>query len=111
MSTHHDAHPDPTVGRLPRIVTPQGDLDADTLGPLRHEMAEAASAGRAVVLDASGITFADSSFLNLLLSTHQHGDLRIAALPPQLERLLRIVGVDQVLKVYETAEEALRGAA
>jgi anti-anti-sigma factor len=107
MSTHHDAHRDPSVGDPPRIVTPHGDLDADTLGPLRRELTEAASNGRVVVLDASGITFADSSFLNLLLSTHQHGDLRIAALPPQLERLLRIVGVDQVLKVYTTPEEAL----
>lgn len=111
MSTHHDAHRNPIVGDLPRIVTPHGDLDADTLGPLRHELTEAADAGRVMVLDASGITFADSSFLNLLLTIHQHGDLRIAAVPPQLERLLRIVGVDQVLKMYATAEEALRATA
>src|SRR5882762_8655893 len=107
MSTHHDAHGEQAAGSRPRIVAPRGDLDADTLGPLRQELAEAASAGSVMELDASGIDFADSSFLNLLLSTHQHGDLRIAAVPPQLERLLRIVGVDQVLKVYGTAQEAL----
>lgn len=110
MSTHHDAHGElPAAGRL-RIVAPQGDLDADTLGPLRQELTAAASAGSVMVLDASGIGFADSSFLNLLLSTHQHGDLRLAAVPPQLGRLLRIVGVDQVLKVYGTPEEALSAA-
>ncbi|MEU6854501.1 STAS domain-containing protein [Actinacidiphila alni] len=109
MSTQHDAPGDPLAGELPRIVAPHGDLDTDTLGPLRHTLTEAADAGQVVVLDARGITFADSSFLNLLLSTHQRTDLRVAAVPPQLARLLRIVGVDQVLKVYTTAEEALTG--
>ncbi|MFF0647338.1 hypothetical protein ACFYVV_27475 [Streptomyces tendae] len=43
-----------------------------------------------MVLDASGITFADSSLLNPLIPTHWTVDLRVAAPTRQLCRLLEI---------------------
>lgn len=49
-----------------------------------------------LVLDASQVTFADSSALNRLLLIHQATTLRIAAPAPQLLRLLQITGADQV---------------
>ncbi|MGW8063982.1 STAS domain-containing protein [Streptomyces ziwulingensis] len=84
-------------------------------GFLRHVL-DHVSGGRAghgrqghakVVLDASGITFADSVLLNLLILTHQAADLRVAAPTRQLRRLLRLTAVDSVLKVRATVEEAV----
>jgi anti-anti-sigma factor len=88
------------------VVVPQGELDVDNLLPLTLQLERAAQTAPAVVLDASGITFGDSSFLRVLLAVRKQTDLRIAAPRPVLERLIRIVGMDQVLAIYPTVEEA-----
>ncbi|MER5296373.1 STAS domain-containing protein, partial [Streptomyces pharetrae] len=59
-----------------------------------------------VVLDASGITFADSTLLNLLILTHQAGTLRVAAPSQQLQRLCEITAVDTVLEIRQTVDDA-----
>ncbi|BET46046.1 hypothetical protein RGQ21_10280 [Kitasatospora aureofaciens] len=59
-----------------------------------------------MVLDASGFTFADSRLLNPLIPTHRTVDLRVAAPTRQLCRLLAITGVDALLTVRSTVEEA-----
>ncbi|MGV9590554.1 STAS domain-containing protein [Streptomyces tendae] len=69
-------------------------------------MDRAAAEHSKVVLDASGITFADSSRLNPLIPTHRTVDLRVAAPTRQLCRLLAITGVDALLTVRSTVEEA-----
>ncbi|MFE1585046.1 anti-sigma factor antagonist [Streptomyces sp. NPDC058737] len=57
-------------------------------------------------VDASGIAFADSTLLNLLILTRQATDFRVAAPTRQVQRLLQVTGVDTVLKVRATVEEA-----
>ncbi|MCX5278216.1 STAS domain-containing protein [Streptomyces virginiae] len=52
----------------------------------------------------SGITFADSSFLTLLLQAHALTELRIAAPPHQLQRLLAMTGADTVLHLHPTVQ-------
>jgi anti-anti-sigma factor len=107
MPSHGDSpHSDPTTGSA-RVVTAGGDLDIENLGPLRQAL-ETAAEGPLVVLDASGITFADSTFLSILLSVRQLTDLRIAGAPPQLLRLLEITGADRILPLYGTVTEAAR---
>ncbi|CAO0837958.1 hypothetical protein GCM10010298_76460 [Streptomyces microflavus] len=59
-----------------------------------------------VVLDASGITFADSSFLRMILGVHQRTDLRIVAPSSRVARLFDIAGVDTYLRVYPTLDAA-----
>ncbi|MER7856453.1 STAS domain-containing protein [Streptomyces bacillaris] len=59
-----------------------------------------------VILDASGISFADFMFLRLLLTTHHRTDLRIAAPSETIERLLAVVGADAFLRVYATVDQA-----
>jgi anti-anti-sigma factor len=91
------------------VVVASGPYDANTLGPLADALEAAVPEHRRVVLDASGITFADSTVLNLLLGIHRATTLRVAAPPPQLLRILQITGADSVLDVRETVEDAVSG--
>ncbi|MET9700778.1 STAS domain-containing protein [Streptomyces sp. NPDC006529] len=89
------------------VVTGRGDMDMDTLGPLAEALQTAARTHDVVVLDASQISFGDSSFLNLLLNTHKITTLRVAAPQKQLLSLLEITGADGVLTMASTVEAAL----
>ncbi|MER6218148.1 MULTISPECIES: STAS domain-containing protein [unclassified Streptomyces] len=91
------------------VVTARGELDQDTLGPLEQALTTAADRYRVVVLDAGGITFGDSSFLNLLLRVHRTTALRIAAPGQQLRRLFALTGADTILSLHPGVEEALGG--
>ncbi|MER5728335.1 STAS domain-containing protein [Streptomyces sp. NPDC002138] len=90
------------------VVTGSGEYDLDTLDAISGELSAAAAAHRMVVLDASAITFADSSFLNLLIRTHHATRLRIAAPQGQLARLFEMTGADRVLDLRPSVEDALR---
>ncbi|MFH8973399.1 STAS domain-containing protein [Streptomyces sp. NPDC017890] len=88
------------------VVVARGSYDMHSITPLADALDTAATEHRKVVLDASGITFADSTLLNLLILTHRTTDLRVAAPTQQLRRILELTGVDTVLKVGATVEEA-----
>ncbi|MGW6861402.1 STAS domain-containing protein [Streptomyces xanthophaeus] len=104
---------EPTVTVLPdrdgqRIVQCAGELDADTLAPLRAACATAHERGiERLVLDVRRVAFADSSFFNLLLALRQEHDVRLLGpLPHQLARLLEITGAHCLFDVQdETAAE------
>ncbi|MEV5761530.1 STAS domain-containing protein [Streptomyces tendae] len=89
-----------------QVVGARGSFDLSSIAPLTEALDRAAAEHSKVVLDASGITFADSSLLNLLILTHRTVDLRVAAPTRQLCRLLEITGVDGLLTVRPTVEEA-----
>ncbi|MFF6999029.1 STAS domain-containing protein [Streptomyces sp. NPDC008313] len=91
------------------IIGARGSYDACTVPPLADALRTAAKEHQRVVLDASGIAFADSALLNLLILTHQATDFRVAAPTRQLRRLLQLTGVHTVLKTGATVEEAARG--
>ncbi|MFJ8888945.1 STAS domain-containing protein [Streptomyces sp. NPDC102402] len=91
----------------PPVLAPAGELDIDSIGPLTAEIETALAQHDSIVLDASSITFGDSMFLRLVLSTHGQGNLRIAAPSPTVTRLFRVVGADTVLQIYPTLEDAL----
>ncbi|QTA36738.1 STAS domain-containing protein [Streptomyces sp. CA-256286] len=103
MTTHQ---PQPAApGPLP-VIAPHGDFDEDTLPPLEAQVREAVHTHGGLILDAANITFGDSTFLRLLMTTHQEADLRIAAPSPAVTRLISIVGADQVLNIHPTLEAA-----
>jgi anti-anti-sigma factor len=90
-----------------RVVVVHGDQDADTVAPLAAALTAAVADGTRVIVEASKLGFADSSFLNVLLSCHRHGDLRLVAPTPALRRLLDITGAGAVVRVLPTVEAAL----
>ncbi|MFC7921076.1 STAS domain-containing protein [Streptomyces cinereoruber] len=89
-----------------RVVVASGDYDMQTIAPLAAALRAAAEEYPSVVLDVSGVTFADSVFLNLLILTHRTTDLRLAGPRTPVRRILELTGADTVLKVRETVEEA-----
>ncbi|WP_037850969.1 STAS domain-containing protein [Streptomyces sp. NRRL S-340] len=89
------------------VVVARGAYDMQSITPLANALGAAAARRQKVVLDASGITFADSSMLNLLVRTHQATTLRVASPARQLRRLLEITGTDTVLEVRATIEDAV----
>ncbi|MFD7919460.1 STAS domain-containing protein [Streptomyces sp. NPDC059740] len=88
------------------VVVAEGEYDMHSVTPLADVLTSAAVEKTKVVLDTSGVTFADSSFLNLVILVHQTTTLRLAAPGPQVRRLLSVAGVDTVLHVRETVEDA-----
>lgn len=81
------------------VIAVRGEIDMSTVRPLSDALAAAARSHGRVILDASGISFGDSSLLNLLLRIHQATDLRIVAPGHQLRSLFAITGADTVLDV------------
>lgn len=88
------------------VVSARGAYDMNSVEALADALRAAAGKSPKLVLDASGITFADSTLLSLLILTHQATDFRVAAPTRQVLRLLRLTGVDALLKVRATVEEA-----
>ncbi|MFF0195624.1 STAS domain-containing protein [Streptomyces anulatus] len=105
---------DASYGSAPRqyeyrgawVIAASGEYDLASIAPLQEALKAAARKYPKVVLDASAVTFADSAFLNLLILAHQTGSLRIVAPSRQVQRLFGISGVDSVLEIRQTIEEA-----
>ncbi|MGW9493624.1 STAS domain-containing protein [Streptomyces prasinus] len=88
------------------VVVARGDYDMNSMASLADALQTAAQKHARVVLDVSGVTFADSTFLNLLMRTHPMTSLRVAAPTSQLKRVLEITGADTVLDIRDGVEDA-----
>ncbi|MET7988758.1 MULTISPECIES: STAS domain-containing protein [unclassified Streptomyces] len=97
-----------------RVLALAGELDADTLGTLRKALrVEDDDPSPLTVLDLSGVTFMDSSAINVLVAANRDaaaadGWLRMAALTEPVRRVVDIVGLDTVIDCYPTLAEALK---
>ncbi|CAL9317948.1 STAS domain-containing protein [Streptomyces sp. SudanB25_2051] len=89
------------------VIAARGDCDLHTITPLAAALKAASEEHSTVVLDASGITFADSAFLNLLILIHRTAALRLVAPSPRVRRLFEITGADTLLEIRDTVEEAV----
>ncbi|WP_435269908.1 STAS domain-containing protein [Streptomyces sp. 1222.5] len=88
------------------VIVAYGEYDAGCVASLAEALEVASGKYSKVVVDASRLTFADSTFLNLLLRVNPTTKLRVAEPAPQLRRLLRLTGADSVLDVRDSVEEA-----
>ncbi|MGV9557350.1 STAS domain-containing protein [Streptomyces sp. NPDC003522] len=97
-----------------RVVTVRGEIDHD----VKHVLDEAlsprygAAAPSRIVVDLSGVTFMDSSGINVLVVAHRAvrataGWLRIAGARASVLHVLHIVGIDEVIPCHATVEQAL----
>ncbi|WP_405008271.1 STAS domain-containing protein [Kitasatospora purpeofusca] len=92
-----------------------GDLDIETLAPAAEALdALVAQGPGAVVIDLGGVGFCDSSGLNVLLKTRiaaEHGglELRLAAVPPTVMRVLDLTGARAVFSIHDSVAGALAG--
>ncbi|MEV6726369.1 STAS domain-containing protein [Streptomyces xanthochromogenes] len=105
------------VGRC-LVARVSNDLDYLTAPALRPQFKELfAQTGRSVVLDLSDVGFCDSVGLELLLEAWRQADrsgstLVLACVPPTLQQILHVTGVDHLLRAYDSvtaAETASQG--
>ncbi|MDK1472221.1 STAS domain-containing protein [Streptomyces sp. 549] len=90
------------------VVVVEGELDLDTVEVLRAAFDDPERQGSVcTVADVSGVTFADSTALNVLLQVHADRDLRLASPSEGVRRLLRVSGADAVLRTYASVPEAV----
>ncbi|MEV7083649.1 STAS domain-containing protein [Streptomyces sp. NPDC093516] len=97
-----------------RVVSVAGEIDHLTGEVLREALAPSGTADVRVVVDMRQVSFMDSAGINVFLTAHRSltragGWLRLAAVGPTVIRTLQIVGLDTVLGIYETREQALAG--
>jgi anti-anti-sigma factor len=106
-----------TTGEIERddcvVLKLDGELDLDTAPVLYNCLEEMLGRGAwRIVIDASTLTFCDSTGLSALLTAHQAcasagGFLRLAAPDELLTRLLAVVGLQATIPVYPTIDTAL----
>ena len=92
----------------------EGRIDHDGATQLDAALREKLGAEKPqIVVDMSQVPYINSAALRVLADITSQcrargGDLKLAALSPQVRRVLQIVGFDQFTAVYETVAEAVR---
>ncbi|MFJ4787319.1 STAS domain-containing protein [Streptomyces sp. NPDC088794] len=118
MTDEHPMHPGHlTVSQSivdgVRVVALRGELDQathDCVGEALNPPADGASPR--TVADLSGLTFMDSSGINLLITAHRaaveaQGWLRVAGTQPPVLRVMQLVGIDTLIPCRSTVRQAL----
>ncbi|SED60813.1 Anti-anti-sigma regulatory factor (antagonist of anti-sigma factor) [Streptomyces sp. Ag109_O5-10] len=89
------------------MVAVHGAFGYDSAPLLAAALQDAAITHKPVVVDAAGMTFADSTLLNVLLKYHRGHQLRMAGPAYQFRRVLELTGADQVLDIRHPVEDAV----
>jgi anti-sigma B factor antagonist len=95
------------------VVQLSGSIDALTAPAITEHLGALISSGQIrLVVDLSGVDFTSSAGLRLLLNTVKDaraggGDLRLAAVQPDVMKLLKISGFTNILKLFENVDEAV----
>ncbi|WP_258311441.1 STAS domain-containing protein [Streptomyces sp. NWU49] len=95
-----------------RVLTVAGDIDHDTGDTLRQALDVSGLPRPRIVVDMRQVTFMDSTGLNVLIGTYKTvtaagGWLRLAAPTENVQRLLRLVGIDTIIDCHPTLHHAL----
>ncbi|MFL6124998.1 anti-sigma factor antagonist [Actinophytocola sp.] len=123
MSQHPETHPDPAVlditdrvveGTL--VVTVAGEIDLDTVPVLHAAVTDAIrrTAGEECIVDLTAVTFLGSAGLAALVDAANLAEARREPLRIVVDsnrpviRPIVVTGLDDVLALYHTVEEALR---
>lgn len=90
-----------------------GRIDSDGATLLDDRMRQAIRDGKSkIVMDMTLVQYINSAALRTLADVVSQnrasgGDLRLAALPPKVRRVLQIIGFDHILSIFETVDEAV----
>ncbi|MER6345063.1 STAS domain-containing protein [Streptomyces sp. NPDC001595] len=95
-----------------RVLTLAGEIDHHTGDQLRPALDVTGTAQPRIVIDMRRVTFMDSSGINILIAAYQAvteagGWLRLAAPTDSVLRVLRLVGVDDLITCHPTLRAAL----
>jgi anti-anti-sigma factor len=93
------------------VITLPAEIDAINAEEVRQALVAAASRDAAVlVIDMSQTTFCDSAGVNAIITASSQATAaatRLRLVAPRLLRIFTIIGVDQLIPLYQTLEAAL----
>jgi len=95
------------------VVAPVGELDLASAPRVRSEVLNILADGaRCIVIDLGGVDFLDSLGAGLLIAIRKRvqglgGELRLCRPEPHVVRVLALAGIDRVVAVFPTVEEAV----
>jgi len=93
------------------LIVARGELDVQSVPELRARLAEAIDAGKtSIVVDLAEVSFIDSLSLSALVGARRRlddlGRLAIVAVHEYVLLILQATGLEQVLDVFATRDEA-----
>ncbi len=94
------------------VVSPRGELDADSAGDFQNQVDELLKAGwRYFVVDLHKVSFVDSSGLSVLVRLYKRvrigeGDVHLVQGPSNVMKILELTRLNRVFDIFPTAEEA-----
>lgn len=94
------------------LVRVQGDIDVVSRARFEEALFDVVDTGGPLVVDMRQVTFCDSTGLNAIVAANRRAQERgaqvsLAALPPRVQRVFHITGLDKLIPIYETLREAL----
>jgi anti-sigma B factor antagonist len=104
---------DEEISPTTHLVSVRGEIDLFTAPEFKERIHDAIEEGRdLVVVDLTATTFIDSSSLGVLIAAHRRlslggGRLVIACDVPAVLNTFKITGLDSVLEVVPTRQDAL----
>jgi anti-anti-sigma factor len=98
----------------PVLVTLPAEIDIANAHNVREMLADAFSAGAVVIADMTATTFCDTMGIRALVLAHKRAiatgaDLRLLLPCPHVMRVMEILGLDAVLPIYQSLEQAVTG--
>jgi anti-anti-sigma factor len=116
MTVHgQDMRTGATPPAPPEIVVLPAEIDLANAGSVGEQLRAALRPGTATVIgDLSATTFADSCAVRALLvaadaAAARHAELRLVIPAPAVQRVLRVLGVDRLLRIFPSLGAALAG--
>ena len=94
------------------LVVARGELDMQSVGELKSRLNEAVDAGSTrIVVDLAEVSFIDSLSLSALVGAQKRlgdqGRVAVVAVHEYVRLILQATGLEQVLHVFETRDEAV----
>jgi len=96
------------------VAVVKGELDDNNAANIREELDKAImqSTVRNLVFDFSELDFMDSSGIGVIIGRYKNiqnvnGMVAIAALTPQVEKIIKMCGIEKIIKTYDTVTEAI----
>jgi anti-sigma B factor antagonist len=103
------------AGTRPVVVTLPAEIDVANADDISGQLAAAFAPGpRAVIADMTATTFCDSIGIRVLVLAHQQAavngtELRLLLPGPSVLRIMEVLGIDAVLPIYRSLDEAVAG--
>jgi len=111
--TSHVSLSDEAVDADTHLLRARGELDLDAAPELKRRLAGAIDGGKTgIVVDLTDAAFMDSTALGVLIGALKrlrvrNGAVAIASEQPTILRILEVTGMNQVLDLHPTADDAL----